>query len=444
MHGGKADVNKMAGSQEVADSAAAPSGNAMRCSFAFEKRLLEGASRGPAGAHLRQYTVNALTAGGGEQEAARSAAWRNGPKLGEKIEAAGILLDETESVLNRRRAAWALAENLDDETMIYMEEVLKNEASPTSLKATVLEGLGRSGLREAKKQLLAALGDDEERVVRGAVRGLARIGDEQSVEALRAILLSNDAPAIVAEAAAGLGKIDLAGAFKSLEKAYRQYGGRSAGFRKIIIEALGRRDISETRELFEEIFSKEGPEMRLAVMEATADSQGDPVFLIRLGLKDSDSRVRAAAAWSLAVRGDRDDLAVELEEALIAETDVEVRMRLYQALCDQKEAEGGVIAPLVFAESDPGARLAGYSLLARIARKSEDAEGKLVFDWGAVDALQAIALGDGPLSDRLAAVSTLKKADTEGSELALENVFLNTGDVRVAKATGIGEGQVVQ
>ncbi len=378
---------------------------------------------------------------GGEDVAADS----GDGERSERLRLINILLSESERTLNRSRAAWRLTENPNDEVMIYLKSVLESERSPARLRATIVEGLSRSGHPEARGLVLSALGDDEEIVVRGAIRGLSRIGDQQSVEILTAIMLSKDSAVIVEEAAEGLGRIERPSAFESLKAAYGDKSGKRGGeFRQMVIGALGKRRISETGDLFGKVLSEGSAESRLGAIEALEDCRGDATELLRRGLADKRAEVRAAAAWTLATRGDRDDMAVELTEALIAEQNTEVRMRLYQALEGQKKPDMSAIAPIVSAEVDTEARLAGYDLMATVAKNSESAKDRRFFDRVVVEELAAVALGDKPIGQRFAAVNALQKANTAASNRALETIFVNTADARVARATGFSKAVLAE
>jgi len=349
-----------------------------------------------------------------------------------------IVSDGNLPLQHRIRAAWSLATLGDDAALSGLKEVLLQEETPSQLKAIILEGLGYSEEPQAKQMILSSLADGDDTTVRGAIRGLAVVGDEDSVSILSDIMLSGEySRGVAAEAAMGLGKIDDPGIYDTLVDAF--HAATDSGndeLREGIILALGQRDIKETSGFLESILDDGGSDnsLKVAAVEAVEEAQGDTIPFLLNNLYHQNSEVRASAAWALAVEDEPGDISEEIREVLTVEREPEVRKRLYQALSNQEIEDIDSIAEIVFAESDLDARLAGYDLLAEHIGNSDDADLIEMFAEVAIPELQETALTANTLSSRLSAVISLKRANTEESSLALEEIIVQSSDVSVLEA----------
>ena len=352
-----------------------------------------------------------------------------------------IVFNTAASLKERRRAAFALAKSGGADMLPKLEEMLSMEDTAPYLKAAILEGLGYSDQPQAKDLIAAMLQDENDVVVRGAIKGLSAAGNQEAVSLLSNIMASEGrSDSVIAEAALGLGKIDHPDAFKLLVDAYNEAAASENTDRlDDIVAALGYRDITESGDFFKKIINEKttDPSIRLAAIEAIQDAEGDtgPIFLS--GLNDMDSEVRAEAAWALAAADDPGDISREIETYLVQEQDAEVRKRLYQALGNQENPDLNVVNDMVYNEPDLDARLAGYDVLAKNINSLEDENLLKQFNETVVPELQEAAMSSKYLNFRLSAVMSLKKAKTKEANLALEQIAAKSTDTKVVKATGI-------
>ncbi len=354
-----------------------------------------------------------------------------------------ILLDNAFSLKDRREAAWILAKYGDAETLSTLKKIIADQTIAPDLKIAIIEGIGYSDDPQKKDVLLSVLTDQNENLVCAAIQGLAAIGDEDCVRVLSDIAISQNASINVAsEAIIGLGEIPLPQAYQSLVDLYNRSTaqGESDSLNKII-SAMGQRDIAETGQFFDQILSQaQGyPELRLVVAQALEGAQGDvSPFLINM-LYDNDSEVRSAAAWTLASCQESGDIFEDVKLALANESDAEVRKRLYQAIGNQESIDIDAVAHFILNESDPEAKSAGYDLLANNIYYSENTDLKVLFDTVIVPELKETALSADKLNSRIGAIISLRRANTEQSYRALEEIATQSQDDRVAQATGIFE-----
>jgi HEAT repeat protein len=353
-----------------------------------------------------------------------------------------VLFDRDAIVKMRRRAAWTLAKNGSEKILSELEKILNQEDMSGDMKAAIAEGLGYSSDLRAKEIILAALENEDDMVVRGAIRGLSATGNEDAISTLSNFMNSTDvSESVRAEAATGLGKIDSPDAFNALIGVYQSAEeANNDNLKKDIIAALGQRDISETGEFFQKLLdeSTSDPSMRLAAIEAIEDAQGNTNFILLNTLNDEDSAVRAEAAWALALADDSGDIAGVLQDRLMMEVDAGVRKRLYQALGNQEKTNiDDATARLIYEEPDMAARLAGYDSLAKNIGSSENTKLEEQFEKTAIPELQEIALSDDKLNYKLSAVIALKRTGTVESLRALEEIAAKSLDPKVKEATGI-------
>ncbi len=417
----KAAVNKAA---EVASPASPPLNEKSEIQDTTDQKK-EAAKQAAVSALLKAMTGRSQMKGLSEEELVR------------------ILLDKNASPKNRYHAAWALAKSGSEEALGEIEKIFSQKGTEAYIKAAVAEGLGYSSNPRAKPILLNMLEDENEIVVRGAIRGLSAIGDQDAVFRLSGILNSNGASKnIIAEAAMGLGKIASPDACLALISAYQNAeASNNDTLKQDIISAMGYRDISETEAFFQNILNQTDADasLRLTAIEALEEAQGDTGAFLANYLNDADSEIRAEAAWALASADAPGDLADAIESRLAIEEDAEVRKRLYQALGNQENPDLDAGAEFVFKETDLEARLAGYDLLARGLKGSENTALAERFTTTAIPELREMALSDENLNLKLSAVTTLKRAGTAESLSALKEIAAKSLDYRVVKATGLNK-----
>lgn len=351
-----------------------------------------------------------------------------------------IFLDKDAPLSDRRNAAWILAKLGDTDILLQLENILLQQDSPTYLKAAIAEGLGYSSNPMAKNLIFSALENDNDVVVRGAIRGLAAIGDRDSILTLSELLSANNGSnSVIAETAKELAKIDHPDAYDALVRAYNEsYDTTTMEFKESIIAALGQRDISETGDFFQNILDETNFSLplKLATIEALQDAQGDTIPLLLPYLNDEISEIRSETAWTLAYVDDPGDVADSLERRLAVEEDAEVRKRLYQALGNQDSVDISAHAEVILQEPNLETRLSGYDLLASHIRTSENKTFQEQFAEKVIPELRKIALSSERINNKLSAVMALRKASTTESYYALKSIASESPDPKILDAIG--------
>jgi HEAT repeat protein len=333
----------------------------------------------------------------------------------------------------RRRLAWELAKRGTDETIAALKE-LAATASP-AMKAVIAEALGHSQHPEARTTLLAMLREQDETVVQGAVRGLAALGDAEAVNALSAMLFDPATSASVRAAAAlALGETKNPAAVSTLTHAFEQI--TECDLREQILAGLGKLPFDSTREFFQSFLDSAGakPELRVAAIEALANGSDNTVPFMLKYARDEDPQVRAAAAWSLTISDTSVDSGNELAALLLQEQNAGVRTRLYQALVQQENYDFSSVLPVISAERDTEARLAGFAAWAGYCKSSNQSQIVYQFDKEAVPELTHLALSAGDLGERLNSVIALRRAGTPAAYGALQVIAVQGADARVVQA----------
>jgi HEAT repeat protein len=148
---------------------------------------------------------------------------------------------------------------------------------------------------------------------------------------------------------------------------------------------------------------------------------------------DANPELRAAAAWALSATETHQDLTPQLIALLKQEADPEVRVRLYEALGAQDKMDKPAVLALARAETNPAARQAGFGLLADACRADPTPDLVTFFDTTAVPELKATALSDKDRQSRLSAVLTLRRARTELSANALQEIASKSDDQKIVE-----------
>jgi HEAT repeat protein len=163
--------------------------------------------------------------------------------------------------------------------------------------------------------------------------------------------------------------------------------------------------------------------LRVAATEALANSTPDAVpFLAGLAGADAEAEVRAAAAWAISIHQSVTDLAPALTLLAERETDEDVRRRLYEALLPQQDIAGDRLLPLVLAEDDIAARVAGFNALGTAARQQPASAAAATFDSTVVPELMRIATNPNSLNIQMRAVFALRRAQTPAAQAALTTI----------------------
>lgn len=346
-------------------------------------------------------------------------------------------LDSSVDLSQRRQYAYRLAREGSPEAIAALLKVLKD--APPGHKAFLAQLIGSSGNQAVKKVLLPLLDDENEQVVAGAIRGLGTIGGKDITEQLAGILADDDrSDHLRAVAALALGDIGTPEARTALVVTFGQDASDEVAAQ--ILNSLGRFDFATVKDTFAEyLTAPETPvEMRVIAAEALAHSNAKAVpFLIDLAKSDVDAEVRASAAWAISAHDSVRDFGPALAELAEKELEVDVRRRLYEAMLPQSAIPAERLLPLVQAEKDISARVAGFNALGRAAAQQPTSRIATTFDQEMVPELMKIATSPNSLNIQMRAVFALRRAQTTAAKAALTEIA-KSAQPQVAKAAQNG------
>ncbi len=356
------------------------------------------------------------------------------------VSAMAIVRDSNSPLRERRGAAWHLARSANRSELEELRKIFFEPNTPSSVKTAIIEGIGYCQEPEKLDFILLVLQDEEDSVVRAAIRGLSAIGDERSIDILADIVnASAELDNVAAQAVSSLAQIDNSKAFDTLVGMYNNPRFKDDnGYKEQIISALGQRDISETIEFFRKIYQDENSDssIKATVVEAVGESSGDTTTFLLEAMQNPDSQVRANAAWAFAEADDIGNISPQLKNMLQKEQDPYVRKNLYLALGNQSNCTADDIISIVAKEPDIEAKLAGYDLLAKNLENAKSSALGQFIDNIAVPELKYVALNSNHLNQKLNAIITLKRIDSEASKKALAETATTSTDYRVVKAIG--------
>ncbi|MBZ0167996.1 putative lyase [Candidatus Methylomirabilis lanthanidiphila] len=347
---------------------------------------------------------------------------------------AAILLDPSKPLKVRRQAAWSLGKTGSTDAIAALRQALM--AAPPSLKSTIAEALGHSRHPQARSLLLSLLQDDDETVVRGAVRGLAVTADRETVTILSAIIGDQrHSHAVRTEAALALGEVGTPEAYESLIT----LGGneQDRDIAEAVLSGLGRQSFDQTEDFFRAYLgsTRVDSEMRILALESLGQATGDAAPFLATFLTSKDADVRAAAAWSIANLEEPADVAQALVDRLRIETQPEVRARMYQALENQEHIDSTILFPLIVSDGDTAARLAGMMLLAtQVAFGEGDPALAKQFDEVMTPQLAELSINGQNFQIRLGSVIALRQARTAQSLQALDAIAIRSREAQIAQA----------
>jgi HEAT repeat protein len=360
----------------------------------------------------------------------------------DRTELMTVLYDETSSPAKRCNAAFLLAREANDVTIDLLKNLFYDQDTDPQLKAAILAGIGYSNNPLKTSMIWDGLEDGNEEVVCGAIRGLQGFTEDYAVEALVSLVnFSQSSSKVKSEVIASLGEIKNPTATQVLVDLYKTFSEQgNVSFLAEIVTAAGHRDIEQIRPFLENVLNDERSDasVRLALAESLENSSQQVSFLLLPLLQDPDNQVREAAAWSLATTETTGDIASELITAVKQEMDSEVRKRLFQALQEQENFNVAEILPIISAETDVSAKIAGYDVVStRLYEK--DTQTQNWFIEQALPILKDAALNGEKLSVRLSAVIVLKKAGISESEHVLAEIAEISTDPKVVRAAEIKE-----
>jgi HEAT repeat protein len=128
---------------------------------------------------------------------------------------------------------------------------------------------------------------------------------------------------------------------------------------------------------------------------------------------------------------------VTLADLAERETDADVRRRLYEALLPQAGIPAERLLPIVEAENDIAARVAGFNAIGRVTHQQPASAVATAFDEKIVPALVQIATAPNSLNIQMRAVFALRRAQTTAAQAALATIA-NSAPPQVATAARHG------
>jgi len=311
---------------------------------------------------------------------------------------------------------------------------------PSSLRAMIAEALGDCSHPQARLLLLSLLDVPDPRVVHGAIQGVARRGDLESVDVLAAVMRDDTRSESARLAAAeALGTIKDPNALKVLVMALSST--LEADMASHVLEGLGQRSYAEVEELFRLYLDSPdlSSELRVAALEALAGVAGDPSGLLLKQAADTDAEVREEAAWALSATEEPGQAGPQVLDWLRQEEDSAVRRRLYQALGNQAGISAQETLPVVREEASLPTQLAAWQWLASSFQSDPGPEVISYFNETALPALREVALNDANFHHRLEAVMALSRAHTAESQVVLGEIVRLANDERVVRAAEAGK-----
>ena len=319
-------------------------------------------------------------------------------------------LDERVDLAERRIYAYRLARVGSPECIAALLKVF--QTAPAEHKAFMAQLIGSTGNPAAKEWLLPLLNDADERVVMAAVRGLSAIGGADVSALIAGILSDQHRPDPVrVQAALGLGDLGTPMARDALVETFNMAPSREVATQ--ILSSLGKFPFPMVADTFTEYLAapETPPGMRVVATESLAFSTKEAVpFLLGLVGGDADADVRASAAWAISAHFDDQYIGQTLTGLAEQETEADVRRRLYEALLPQADIPSERLLPMIEAENDIAARVAGFNALGRAAGLQPASVAAATFDSQIVPELLQIATSENSLNIQMRAVFALRRA----------------------------------
>lgn len=346
-------------------------------------------------------------------------------------------LDDRVDLGERRLYAYRLARDGSPAAIEALLKVLN--VAPPEHKAFMIELVGTTRNPAAKSWLWLMLDDRDKRVVLATIRGLSSIGGDDVTGRIAGILADQgSAEEIRIEAALGLGRVGTPLARTRLIDALNQ--APSEALTAQILGSLGRFEFSEIAQTFEQYLAspKTSNSMRVAAVEALAASSSEAVpFLMKLVGDAADSDVRASAAWAISAHQGVNGIGRQLTDLAEKESTADVRSHLYEALLVQESVPAERLLPLVEAEDDIEARVAGFNAIGYASSQKPGSATAATFDEKIVPELLQIATRPNSLNIQMRAVFALRRAQTAAARSAL-SVIANTDNPQIANAARHG------
>lgn len=348
-----------------------------------------------------------------------------------------LFLDESIALAVRRDHAFRLAREGTPEALAALQAVFAT--APPSDQAHLLWLIGRAGNPATVPWLSSLVRHEEEAVARAAIRALGLSGGDDATRHVAEVLADAACPqALRIEAAVTLGAVQTTAAQLALTDAFaRMPSGEVASE---ILHGLGRYDFDRVAPVFRGCLaaSADHGELRVAAVEALAKSSADAVpFLLEVARADADPEVRAGAAWAISTHQTAEHFGSHLTGMAESEPDADVRRRLYEAMIHQADTPAGRVMPLVLAEQDTAARIAGCNAIGASIGLDRASPAARDFDEKLVPELAGLATRPNTLNLQLRAVFALRRAGTPAAREALGRIA-NDAPPQVATAARNG------
>ena len=291
------------------------------------------------------------------------------------------------------------------------------------LAAIMKDSRWPEAIRTAAAQSLLAIGNPDEAAL--AVRVLASIGGEANTDILNALINDPNLPQTLRlEAALGLGVIATPRAGDALIQAFGTFSDPDS--HEQLLGALGHFPFPQIEATWKQYLADPNTdrELRVAAVDALSNSTPEALpFLKTVAGSDQDPEVREMSAWAISALGAGDEsMGPELARMATAEPEPDVRRRLYEALSEQQINPSETLLPVIQAETDIAARVAGFNALGDAVRRSSSLVVAEQFNSEVIPELTRIALSTESMNIRMRAVFALRRANTAAARQALQEI----------------------
>lgn len=306
------------------------------------------------------------------------------------------------------------------------------------LAAIMMDGRWPEAIRAEAARALLAVGAAAEKL--RAVRVLAGIGGDANTDVLNALINDSNLPeALRLEAALGLGTIATPRAGEALIQAFGKFS--DPDIHEQLLGALGHFPFPQIEATWKQYLADPNTDrdLRVAAVDALSNSTPEALpFLKTVAGSDHDAEVREMSAWAISALGGGDEsMGPELARMATAEPEPDVRRRLYEALPGQQNIPSETLLPVIQAETDIAARVAGFNALGDAVRRGASLVVTERFDVEIIPELTRIAVSSESVNIRLRAVFALRSANTSAARQALQ-VISQTPNPKIAVAARNG------
>jgi len=330
--------------------------------------------------------------------------------------------DPARSLEDRVGAIRWLARFGDDEALDVLQRLLRSD-SPSPIRASVVMALGESSHLSAARLLETLLDDENLEIALGAIRALANHDDPGTTEALESLAADTSVRnEIRSEALLALD---------------RRNDGVDAWGDAFARSESAQQPSHQGEQDFRQTFRRrmEDPEVsvdaKLTAVEALAEGGEEEARLLLEVARDSEEiELRSAAIDALALSDEPGDAIAGLAALVADEPSPEIRADLYNTLAFHADHANGPgseeLVRSALAESMPRAQLEGYRMVASMLHREYEPEIAERFDSNMVAWLQDSAEQGGDRYTRHLAFDALKLAGTPGAHEALLDLSHST------------------